>query len=1206
MRRFEFVEGGSAKFWEIGRDGSEVTVRWGRVGTGGQTKVKAFDDPASAAAHESKLVAEKTKKGYAESSAGATAAASPAVPPAVAVPTPVAVRDEDAFVFPPAWYRHRHARKGSSGTVTFTPKPDARVVLGKEMTNRIDRALEAPTTDRAVAEQAVAWREGKPDATPLGAAAVAAVTELGNWRTRDQLMYFADAWIAERGLRFAAEAATELMSLKVTDDNRPPQAHYLHMYEDTLGVRHLRAGETRDSYFITLAVDVALRVRHALAAASDDDYADVVAALGPYRAGHLYARAATSVLVPTEREWVAQDIADVVAADDSYLAAFLTAAAGAKEELDALFPIAADWLVFRSLPLLVTMVDGVGAGAAAALFHWLGQDVADADSRRRLLSVLEQLPGDEVMQGLIDRVDQKYVAPALLDAAERFPVRAMRLLAGSASKRTVADLLRAHVQAHPGLVDRVLPRLGPEAAKRVEAIVADASSLRVAPLSAVPSMLADPPWQRRGKAAKPVVLGGLECREPAAIQWADGERDAWAAVHFYRYDQGFGAQPWEMRSRRVRSGDAGWLEGASFFVDAPEAVARPVLAHWNPTDTWMAGDWMRVIVARFGLDSLPLALVVARRSPAEAGKVLAPFFSVEVAVLMAEWFGRLKSVRAVALAWLLRHSAGAARALVPAALGKAGVPRRQAENALLALHHHGQGDTVRAAAREYGAEAAAAVDALLESDPLAVLPARMPALPSWATPGLLPPIKLRDGSGVLPVEAVTHVITVLAISRLDTPYAGVDVLKGACDPVSLAEFGWSLFQRWQLSGSPSKENWVLDTLGLIGDDETVRLLSPLVLAWPGEGGHTKAVTGLAVLAAIGTDVALMHLHGIAQRAKFKGLKAAAQQKMDEVAAGLGLSAEQLADRLVPDLGLDDDGSMRLDYGPRQFTVGFDEQLRPFVADAAGKRLKALPKPGVRDDDELAPAAYRTFSGLKKDVRTIAADQIRRLERAMVTGRRWTGAEFRRLFVSHPLLWHIVRRLVWGRYDESGALIGALRVAEDRSLATVDDDETTIADDAIVGVAHPLQLGDTLPDWVEMFADYEILQPFPQLSRPTFTLTEQEAASSRLSRFEGVTVPTGRVIGLERRGWRRETPQDAGIQGCIELAVDGKREVVIDLDPGVAVGAMDIFPEQKLERIYLWSGDGSRWGNRTEGAQALGELDAITVSEVIRDLTEITA
>jgi hypothetical protein len=65
------------------------------------------------------------------------------------------------------------------------------------------------------------------------------------------------------------------------------------------------------------------------------------------------------------------------------------------------------------------------------------------------------------------------------------------------------------------------------------------------------------------------------------------------------------------------------------------------------------------------------------------------------------------------------------------------------------------------------------------------------------------------------------------------------------------------------------------------------------------------VTGLDVLAAIGSDVALMHLNGIAQKVKFKGLQEKARAKIDQLAQARGLSAEELADRLVPDLGLDE-------------------------------------------------------------------------------------------------------------------------------------------------------------------------------------------------------------------------------------------------------------------------------------------------------------
>lgn len=66
MRRFELVEGTSSKFWEVSVDEKELVVRFGRIGTQGQTQLKAFPTAEKAAAERDKLVKEKTKKGYSE------------------------------------------------------------------------------------------------------------------------------------------------------------------------------------------------------------------------------------------------------------------------------------------------------------------------------------------------------------------------------------------------------------------------------------------------------------------------------------------------------------------------------------------------------------------------------------------------------------------------------------------------------------------------------------------------------------------------------------------------------------------------------------------------------------------------------------------------------------------------------------------------------------------------------------------------------------------------------------------------------------------------------------------------------------------------------------------------------------------------------------------------------------------------------------
>ena len=76
-RRFELVEGSSSKFWEAWVEGSDLQVRYGRIGTEGKTLPKTFASPAEANAELEKLAREKARKGYAEVGAKATPATTP-------------------------------------------------------------------------------------------------------------------------------------------------------------------------------------------------------------------------------------------------------------------------------------------------------------------------------------------------------------------------------------------------------------------------------------------------------------------------------------------------------------------------------------------------------------------------------------------------------------------------------------------------------------------------------------------------------------------------------------------------------------------------------------------------------------------------------------------------------------------------------------------------------------------------------------------------------------------------------------------------------------------------------------------------------------------------------------------------------------------------------------------------------------------------
>jgi predicted DNA-binding WGR domain protein len=64
FERLEFSDATSNKFWESAIDGQKLIVRFGRIGTKGQTQLKSFATSELAEKEKEKMVREKIGKGY--------------------------------------------------------------------------------------------------------------------------------------------------------------------------------------------------------------------------------------------------------------------------------------------------------------------------------------------------------------------------------------------------------------------------------------------------------------------------------------------------------------------------------------------------------------------------------------------------------------------------------------------------------------------------------------------------------------------------------------------------------------------------------------------------------------------------------------------------------------------------------------------------------------------------------------------------------------------------------------------------------------------------------------------------------------------------------------------------------------------------------------------------------------------------------------
>lgn len=802
-----------------------------------------------------------------------------------------------------------------------------------------------------------------------------------------------------------------------------------------------------------------------------------------------------------------------------------------------------------AIPILATLLDGAASGRGPV--EALAQLVACVDH-------------PDAGRLLVKHLEHKAVRPVAVAYVSAFPESAKAALVDAANGRAKnADGAKTLLRKLEG------------AAKVDEARESD-----------LPKVLVSPPWLASKKKSKiPTVDDLEELPFEETIAWKDAgeKKDALDPRIGLDMLRGWGELPKtgptrtkEMDEAVVRKLDAtdsdDWFKRVHFVSGMLDAMSdEGALAAWNgyPPHAWDPHDSdFAYVIARFGYDGMKGLMAAVETWPQKGIPQIVRLVSPRVAPTMADAATRLKKLAPIARQWLEDNPEPAAIALIPRAL--AGKPKeRDAPTRALRMT---DASIVRKVADRYGADARKAIDVLLAFDPLDDFPAKIPKLPAWFDAGTISSPLLENGKAI-PKVGVERIATMLAFG---SEYAGLDLVKEACTAKSLAEMSWDIFLSWTMADSPSKEDWALVQLGVLGDDECARRLAPRIREWPGESAHARAVKGLDVLAAIGSDVALMHLDGIAQKVKFKGLQEKAREKIAAVAESRGLTREELGDRLVPDLDLAPDGSKTVDG----VVIRFDEKLVPYVKEK---------KPSKAVKDELKV--------LKKDAKTIAKNLLMRIERAMCLRRRWDEKSFFEFFIEPPIVHQVIRRLILGTWRD-GELESTFRVAEDRTLADAKDETFTLPKNASIGIPHRLELDDALlQTWGQIFGEYELIPPFSQIDREVFTPDAQERRSNTTNRFEKKTVKLGAVLGLEDRGWRRGMAQDAGWIWDMVKTIDDDLEAVLDLKGGILAGDMRESPaEQELGALHL------RDRKDFAGSKRMfGSLDAIVTSELFRDI-----
>lgn len=454
-------------------------------------------------------------------------------------------------------------------------------------------------------------------------------------------------------------------------------------------------------------------------------------------------------------------------------------------------------------------------------------------------------------------------------------------------------------------------------------------------------------------------------------------------------------------------------------------------------------------------------------------------------------------------------------------------------------------------------------------------------VPKWIPVNELQKLRHENGEEVSK-EVIIYLISRYSFETTIRRSSMADMIINKCNKQDLDLLGNEILNIWINNGADTKQKWVLGLVASIGGFDVVNALKTQIDLWSKSARWVIACEAVKALSINGSNEALITIDNIARKYKHKQIKSAAKEAFTFAAKLFNLSEEELADKIIPDLGFNKRGEREFDYGSRSFIAKLNLNSSLTITDNNNKVIKTLPKANKSDDELKAKEALKEFKELKKQIKTITSSQSLRLEIALSQNKIWSKKDWESLFVENSIMHNFSLALVWGVYEE-GKLKNTFRYMEDGTFNTKEEEEYQLLENSFIGLVHPLEMGkDELDAWIQQFEDYEIVQPFPQLKRKICKVSKDERLRKSVERFSGVRVNGLSLVGrLTKLGWYRGVVQDEGRYYEI-YKEDEKIGIGVQLSfYGLYIGDEDE-ETTVYDLVFYTAGTVGRWSDDYEG------------------------
>jgi len=306
---------------------------------------------------------------------------------------------------------------------------------------------------------------------------------------------------------------------------------------------------------------------------------------------------------------------------------------------------------------------------------------------------------------------------------------------------------------------------------------------------------------------------------------------------------------------------------------------------------------------------------------------------------------------------------------------------------------------------------------------------------------------------------------------------------------------------------------------------------------------------------------------------------------------------------MPSGGFDETGLMELSYGPRRFSARLLPDFKVELFNPDGKKIAALPEPRQDDDAEQAKEAKKAFSASKKELKSIVELQTVRLYEALCTDRDWSFGDWNDYLNRHPVVRHLVQRLVWTARDDEGRIVATFRPLDDGSLSDPQDNPVALQPQARVRIAHDSQLpAADVSAWQQHLLDYEVTPLFQQFGKGTYALPAGKEKATQVEDFEGHLLEAFALRARATKlGYTRGSAEDGGWFMSYE-----KRFPTLALSAVIEFTGNPLPEQNRTVALVNLSFVSSQGNTAQRNALALPGIPAVLLSECYNDLRLIAA